>query len=142
MLEEQRTTPALFTPPSTLYNVQKSDMCASPSSEERENLSLHVTCHGELFHPTPFSSSGMRSEQPSAVWFLLKQQAIQALVVQWNGRAMYCDELQGIVDLELRMFDLVKSLYHQDTYAVSRRSVLTALACLPLTLLASSPQKL
>ncbi|MGH2509733.1 MAG: hypothetical protein ACRDHZ_20325, partial [Ktedonobacteraceae bacterium] len=69
------------------------------------------------------------------------QQTIQTLVIQWNGRATYCDELQGIIDQELRMFDLVKSLYHQETYAVSRRSVLTALACLPLTLLTSSLQK-
>ncbi len=100
----------------------------------------YTTNTTEPFPPT--HSSGTPVEKSNATWFLLKQQSIQLLVDQWSGRAMYCDELQGIIDQELRMFDLVKSLYHQETYTVSRRSVLTALACLPLTLLASSPQKL
>ncbi|HEU5379406.1 MAG TPA: BTAD domain-containing putative transcriptional regulator, partial [Ktedonobacteraceae bacterium] len=60
-------------------------------------------------------------ERTHDTWFTLKQQLLQTVVSQWNGRAMYCDELQIIVDQELRMFDCVKSLYHQDAYVLSRR---------------------
>jgi transcriptional regulator with XRE-family HTH domain/tetratricopeptide (TPR) repeat protein len=71
--------------------------------------------------------------------FTLRQQLIQRLVAEWHGRAMYCDELQMLVDQELQMFDLVKSLYHEETYTLSRRSVLSSLATLPLALLSPIP---
>ena len=90
----------------------------------------------------PTFSSGTPGEQSSSTWFLLKQQVIQTVVGQWNGRAMYCDELQGIIDQELRMLDFIKSLYQQETYTVSRRKMLATLACLPLTLYSFSPQKI
>lgn len=96
----------------------------------------------EPFHQVCSPSTGRSMEQSSATWFHLKQQLIQLLVRQWQGRATYCDELQGIVDQELHMSDSIKSLYQQEAYIVSRRSMLAALALLPLTLQTSWPQQL
>lgn len=137
VIERQAITPALSNSPSTGYNVQKSDMLASPSFEEREKTS---SCSKEPCYPVP--SSGTSGDQSSATWFSLKQQLIQLLVRQWHGRATYCDELQRTIDQELHMSDSIESLYPQETYIVSRRSMLTALALLPLTLRTSFPQQL
>lgn len=112
--------------------------------QERQVVtSLSQTSH-DLITPLAFSSPSLTSETPvkeNATWFTLKHQLIHALVTQWNGRAMYCDELQEIIDQELRMFDLVKTLYHQQTYMTSRRSILRAIAASPLALLLTSPRQ-
>lgn len=52
--------------------MQKSDIRALPSSEERENTSLCTTFYGELFHSIssyPTLSSGTPRGQSSATWF-------------------------------------------------------------------------
>ncbi len=78
---------------------------------------------------------------PSHTWFALRWQAIQWVIQQWTGRAMYCTELQKLLDLELNMFDYVRWLFPlQEEYHTSRREVLRALALLPLTALPDLPQ--
>lgn len=90
---------------------------------------------------TTFPSSTLPVVEEPATWFDLKQKLVCALVMQWRGRAMYCDELQAIIDQELWMFDLVKSLYTQEAYTISRRSALIAIAAFPTTLLAGTRQQ-
>src|SRR5579875_73251 len=90
---------------------------------------------------TTFPSSTLPAVGEPASWFDLKQKLVCALVMQWRGRAMYCDELQAIIDQELWMFDLVKSLYTQEAYTMSRRSALVAIAALPAALLAATQQQ-
>ncbi len=82
-----------------------------------------------------FASSALDGD--AATWFDLKQKVVCTLVMQWRGRAMYCDELQAIIDQELWMFDMVKSLYTHDAYTLSRRQALVAIAALPAAVLAA-----
>jgi len=81
----------------------------------------------------PFSSSEVLTKLPVS-WVAAKELAVQALVAQWHGRAMYCEELQMLVDQELRMFDRAKLLRYEETFIHSRRRVLSSLAALPLVL--------
>jgi tetratricopeptide (TPR) repeat protein len=57
------------------------------------------------------------------------------LVTRWRGRAMYCEELQAILDQELAMSDLVHSVF--EDFTLSRRKALLTLASLSAGLIAS-----
>lgn len=86
---------------------------------------------------SPSYSSPFPEMGELATWFDLKQKLICALVLQWCGRAMDCDMLQVIIDQELWMLDMVKTLYTQEAYTLSRRRALLAIAALPAALLAA-----
>jgi DNA-binding SARP family transcriptional activator len=62
-------------------------------------------------------------------------------VQKWYGMAKFCHPLQDQLDQEIRGLDALKSQYSLETYALSRRSFLIALAALPTALLMSSKQE-
>src|SRR5579885_1197252 len=111
---------------------------APTSVLEMQTIIVEPFAGGNLWLPhtySPPTSSTLPTVGETATWFDLKQKLVHALVMQWRGRAMYCDELQAIIEQELWMFDMVKSLYTQETYTLSRRSALMAIAGLPAALL-------
>jgi transcriptional regulator with XRE-family HTH domain len=114
-------------------NAEELGFLGEPEEVHKPEVSFYSLISGTS------ASRELPGESVTLTLFTLKQQFIQTLVAQWDGRAMYCDELQVILDQELRMFDLIQSLYHQEAYAASRRSVLTTLAMLPLTLITPAP---
>jgi DNA-binding SARP family transcriptional activator len=63
-----------------------------------------------------------------ASWFDLTLRRVHLLVAAFRGRAMYCEELQAILNQELAMSDLVHSLF--EDFSLTRRKALLALASL------------
>jgi len=71
---------------------------------------------------------GKDARSDGASWFDLTLRRVHLLVASWRGRAMYCEELQAILNQELAMSDLVQSLF--EDFALTRRKALLALATL------------
>ena len=71
---------------------------------------------------------GKDARSDGASWFDLTLRRVHLLVASWRGRAMYCEELQAILNQELAMSDLVHSLF--EDFSLSRRKALLALASL------------
>jgi transcriptional regulator with XRE-family HTH domain len=63
-----------------------------------------------------------------------------ALIQQWYGMAMFSHDLQNQLDREMKKLDELKSHYPLEAYPFSRRSMLFALAALPITFLTSRKQ--
>jgi DNA-binding SARP family transcriptional activator len=87
--------------------------------------------------------SGDHLETPltdCATFFGVQLAEIMMLIRQWYGMAAFCNELQNQLDRTIKKFDQRKMQYPADEYALSRRSLLTTLAALPTSLLASYRQ--
>ncbi len=69
-----------------------------------------------------------------AVWFGFKQAQILAFIHQWIGRRTSCHELQSVIHRMIDTFDEAKVLFDEDTFKLSRRQALVALAVQPLAL--------
>lgn len=71
-----------------------------------------------------------------AVWFGMKLARILAEIGLWRGQASFCDEVQMMIDQEIRMIDHELQHYPPDEkQAISRRQALTTLAALPAALI-------
>ena len=90
----------------------------------------------ETLFPSPLAII-LETENDWPAWFAVKQMQILALVSSWHGRATLCHELQLLTDQELKMLDKMKPHSEDDTYFLSRRQALMAIAVYPLALLAS-----
>ena len=73
-------------------------------------------------------------------WFALKQTQILTMIDSWNGRALFCQELQVLVDQEIQMLNEMKPQDHDEVYFLSRRQAIIAIAAYPLALLTSFHQ--
>ena len=71
-----------------------------------------------------------------AAWFGVKLAHILAEIGLWRGKALFCDEVQVMIDQEIRMID--HELQHHpldEKQAISRRQALVTLAALPTALI-------
>jgi tetratricopeptide (TPR) repeat protein/DNA-binding XRE family transcriptional regulator len=85
---------------------------------------------------------GLQAERNWTGWFGLKQAQIFRMISLWSDPAC-CEEIQTMVDQEIRMVDDTLE-QHQvvEEQAISRRQVLASIAALPLTLLTLRPGSL
>jgi tetratricopeptide (TPR) repeat protein len=82
-----------------------------------------------------FEMHSSTHERPDIVFYdQLKLASIYHLVQLWKGRARYCDELQSLIHQELLMVKQISLLADDPRHQQSRRSVLKAIAMLPVTL--------
>ncbi|HYU75696.1 MAG TPA: helix-turn-helix transcriptional regulator [Ktedonobacteraceae bacterium] len=70
-------------------------------------------------------------------WFALKQTQILTMISSWNGRALFCGELQLLVDQEIKVLNEMKPQDNDEAYTLSRRQSIIAIAAFPLALLSS-----
>jgi len=115
--------------------------------EERgqEMAVLSPQDHSNLYTPlgsgvlVPFSlTTALETELDDwPTWFALKQTQILTIISSWNGRALFCDELQLVVDQEIKMLDEMRPQDDDQTYTLSRRQAIIAIAAFPLVLLSS-----
>lgn len=77
-------------------------------------------------------------ERDWASWFGLKLAQILRMISLWNG-PLFCEEIQTIVDQEIKMIDETLDQYQAaEEQAISRRQALVTIAALPLALLSWS----
>jgi transcriptional regulator with XRE-family HTH domain len=75
-------------------------------------------------------------ERDWATWFGLKQAQIATMMNLWRGRAVSCDEVQLMIDQEIKTMDNELQQFQIDEQEnISRRQALIAIAALPTTLL-------
>ena len=74
------------------------------------------------------------------VWFGTKLAQIITIVDQWQGQALYCDQLQTLLDQEILGFDAMKPQSNDESYLLSRRQALVSIATLPVALWTSVQQ--
>lgn len=120
--EEQITTPTLPKPIAALYNSSESNMLVA-SSQRVDNVFLIEV-----------------NTRDCAMWFSEQLAQIIAFVQQYQGHTPAL-ELQKMLDRELHMFDVVKTMFDADTYFLSRRSTLLVIAALPKGLLSLVQQQ-
>jgi len=83
---------------------------------------------------TPFSDEMKPVDWPS--WFGLKQCQIFMKISLWSRQTFYSDEVQTMVDQEIRKIDgILKQHQAIEEQAISRRQALVSLASLPLVAL-------
>lgn len=74
-----------------------------------------------------------------SIWFSLKVAQILRVVGLGNGHAIHCDDVQTIVDQEIKIMDETLRQYQIDLeQSISRRQALATIVALPTTLLAIS----
>ncbi len=74
-----------------------------------------------------------------SIWFSVKVAQILKVVGLGNGQAIHCDDIQTIVDQEIKMMDETLRQYQIDPEQnIPRRQALATIAALPTTLLAIS----
>ncbi len=122
MGEEQAITPSLSKSASALYNLYESDMLAPPSQRMNNVFLIEV------------------NSRDCAMWFSEHLAQIIAFVQQCQGSIPVL-EFQKMLDRELHMFDMVKTMFDADTYFLSRRSALLVIAALPKGLLSLVQQQ-
>jgi DNA-binding SARP family transcriptional activator len=86
--------------------------------------------------PVPLFSSGMMLLMKGEIgdwasWFGLKLVQLISLVDYWQGQAVYCDQLQALIDQEIVLFDIMRPQNSSEAYMLSRRQLLISLAALP-----------
>ena len=81
--------------------------------------------------------SGFMPQRDWAIWFGLKQAQISTMMTLWHGSMLSCDEVQIVIDQEIKTMDDELQRYQVDEQEnISRRQALIAIAALPTTLLA------
>lgn len=120
--EDQIPTPALSKSASTLYNLHTSDMLVPPSQRTDSVFLIEV------------------NSEDCAMWFSEQLAQIIAFVQQYRGSIPVL-ERQKMLDRELHMFDVVKTMFDADTYFLSRRNALLVIAALPKGLLSLVQQQ-
>ncbi len=76
------------------------------------------------------------------IWSGLNLARIIRTISLWNGQSGFCDEVQTMVDQELKMFDetLQQNHMQQEEQKISRRTALITIAALPTTLFGIAKQ--
>ncbi len=82
------------------------------------------------------------SQEDWGIWFGSKLAQLITIVDHWQGQAVFCDQLQTILDHEIIGFYTMKSQRDDSSfsYALSRRQALTTIATLPAALWVSVQQ--
>ena len=83
------------------------------------------------------SGSSIDVEPPDwAVWFGLRLAQILRAISLWSGQAMLCDDIQMVVDQEIKVMDEMLWQYQiEPEQSIPRRQALVTIAGLPTTLL-------
>ncbi len=75
-------------------------------------------------------------ERDWTTWFGLKQAQMLTMVSMWRGRALLCDEVQTMVDQEIKAIDYELRQHHvEKQQAISRRQALITIAAFPTALM-------
>lgn len=93
------------------------------------------TSHEILFvNPQPEYQNVDSLRQDWSLWFGSKLAQLITLVDHWQGQAIYCNQLQTILDQEIVGFNAMKPQINDSSYVLSRRQALITIATLPAAL--------
>lgn len=79
------------------------------------------------------ASDPMASEAAELLGF--RQAEILTTICGWSGQACFCDQLQMLVDQEIKTMEEILSQYHTSGDMFSRRQALVTIAALPLAII-------
>ncbi len=110
------------------------------AEEQIENTSIIIVSKKqEILLPTATNRYSEEESQDWATWFGVRQAQIFAMINIWSRQAFLHDEIQTMINQEIKAMDEALNQYEaQEQQGISRRQALITIAALPTTLLSYS----
>jgi len=106
-------------------------------SAQKDASIIIVETEQKIFLPQSVNRYLEEEDRDWITWFGVKQAQLFTMISAWSRQAFLHDEIQTMVDQEIKMIDETLNQYEaQEKQSISRRQVLIAIAALPTTLLA------
>jgi len=106
-------------------------------SSQKDASIIIVETEQKIFLPPSVNRYSEEEDRDWTTWFGVKQAQLFTMINAWSKQAFMHDEIQTMVDQEIKMMDETLNQYEaQEKQSISRRQALIGIAALPITLLA------